>query len=264
MQEAIKWLSRTPDERSSMRASDRCVTKQCSKTLLNRGSRWSQAALSAVLKMPWHIVGAPAAAAAAAAGNGGDGHGVSIDMSRHVLPPEGVTVHSWCSDAIVCHPQPNPNAAFYAAVGVHRPALHEWARGFVFNSRYWTASANGDAASAARDACIIELLDMIHGETQEIKKLAACLRGEMLLLLLLLLIGPNNPRPPSIRVSMCALRGRFATTAVSSLRPRRQAAHPHARPPPLHFSRRIVRESSATGGYSAVRHAAGRKLDARD
>ncbi len=222
--------------------------------------------------MPWHVVGARAADAASAAGSSGDGIGVSIDMSRHVLPPEGVTVFSWCSDAIVCCPQPSPSSAFYAAVGVHRPALHEWARSFVFNARYWSASANGAPTSAERDACIIELLNMVHGETQEIKKLAACLRGEMLLLLLLLLLlpppllllhVPSDPRTPSIRVCLRALRGRFATTAVAGLRPRRQAAHLHARPPPLGFSRRSIRESSTAGGHSAVWLAAGRELDAR-
>ncbi len=81
------------------------------------------------------------------------------------------------------------------AIGARCPPLHAWARDFVFNPRYWSAdsdasaaavSATAAAAAAAQDASIIELLKMVHGNAEEIAKLVAVLRGELLLLLLIL------------------------------------------------------------------------------
>jgi hypothetical protein len=49
-------------------------------------------ALNALLKMPWNTLGS----IAAGSGGGVGGGGVGIDLERHVLPPEGVELHSWC------------------------------------------------------------------------------------------------------------------------------------------------------------------------
>ncbi len=63
--------------------------------------RWSIEALTFVLKTPWHVIGGlagggAAASAASSASAAAGGWGESIDLTRHVLPPEHVTVHSWC------------------------------------------------------------------------------------------------------------------------------------------------------------------------
>jgi hypothetical protein len=138
-------------------------------------------------------------------GSGGGGVG-SIDADFHALPPDSVTLISWSKGnvfkranfsrpvtytiyphyspslslaaAIICTVPPAPPRAFYAAIGVRCPSLHEWARDFVLNPKCW--SGDDDAvAAAARDACVIELLNMVHGNGEEISNLVTVLRGEI-------------------------------------------------------------------------------------
>jgi hypothetical protein len=89
-------LSLSPDERASVRASDRypaLISKL--KIFINTAISWPRDALAAVLKTPWHVTGGMGVSASAAAG-----WGSSIDLARHVLPPEDVTVYSWCKGAL--------------------------------------------------------------------------------------------------------------------------------------------------------------------
>jgi hypothetical protein len=161
-------------------------------------------------------------------GGGGGGGGGSIDADFHALPPDSVTLISWCKGnpvkrvdffrpvkysihphyspslplaaAIICTVPPAPPRAFYAAVGVRCPSLHEWARDFVLNPLCWSGDVD-DVAAAARDACVIELLNIVHGNGEEISNLLTVLKGEFgsvsfcQILVFVVLFNPHPPLP---------------------------------------------------------------------